>query len=465
MKLYNTLTRQIEEFKPAVDKQITMYSCGPTVYDRLHVGNWSSYIRWDTLVRTLKLSGYDIRRVINITDVGHLVSDADEGEDKLEKGARREGKSAWEIARLYTDDFKAGMHALNLLPPEIYAIATEHMPEQIDLIKKLETKGFTYKISDGIYFDISKFPTYADFAKLDLKDQKTGARFTPNPQKRQPQDFALWKFSPAGHKRDMEWDSPWGKGFPGWHLECSAMALKYLGETIDIHTGGIDHIPVHHTNEIAQSEAATGKRFVNFWLHNNFMLVDDSKISKSLRNGITLQDISENGFSAMDLKMLVLQSHYRSETHFSWDNLRAAKSRLGSYRAMADMVWQPAEDAQEAAGRYARQADMQAALQNDLDTPTALSLLSAIADDINTNLISEEEAGSLSEFLSYLDEAFGLDLSKREDISDEQKTLITRRESARHRNNWGESDKIRTELAAQGIELNDTAKGTVWSKI
>ncbi len=289
MKLYNTLAGRVEEIKPQHPPEATVYTCGPTVYDYAHIGHWFTYVRADTLIRTLKSGGFKPKWVMNITDVGHLVSDADEGEDKLQQKARHEGKTAQEIAEFYTNDFMDGMKQLNMLKPDYIVKATEHIQEQIELIKKLEKKGYTYAIDDGVYYDTAKFPHYADFARLDLDEQQAGARVSHNPQKRNPQDFALWKFSPKDAKRDMEWDSPWGKGFPGWHIECSAMSMKYLGDTLDIHTGGIDHVPVHHTNEIAQSEAATGKRFANCWMHSNHVTIDGEKISKSVGNSITLQ--------------------------------------------------------------------------------------------------------------------------------------------------------------------------------
>src|SRR5882762_2990968 len=284
MKLYNTPKKQTEEIQPQHAPGVSLYTCGPTVYDYPHIGNWFTFIRYDIFVRTLQQAGFNPQWVMNITDVGHLVSDADEGEDKIEKGARRENKSAWDIANFYTDYFVNGLKRLNITAPAQLPRATDHIQEQIELIQKLEEKGYTYTISDGVYYDTLKFPDYAAFAQLDLSEQEAGKRVQSNPEKRHPSDFALWRFSPKDHKRDMEWDSPWGKGFPGWHIECSAMSMRYLGETIDIHGGGIDHIPVHHTNEIAQSEAATGKKFVNYWVHHNFLLVDNHKMSKSLQN-------------------------------------------------------------------------------------------------------------------------------------------------------------------------------------
>lgn len=282
--LFNTLTRKKEKFVPLKDKLVTMYNCGPTVYERPHIGNLRAYIFADTLRRVLEFNGYKVKQIINITDVGHLTSDADTGEDKIEKSAQEKQKSAFEIARFYEDLFKQDLNKLNIKKPFKFPRATEHIKEMINLVQILEKKGYTYKTSDGIYFDTSKFKNYGKLAGLDKKNLKPGARVEVNPEKKNPYDFALWKFSPKDVKRQMEWKSPWGIGFPGWHIECSAMAMKYLGTTLDIHTGGIDHIDIHHTNEIAQSESATGKKFVRYWLHCNFLMVEGQKMSKSLGN-------------------------------------------------------------------------------------------------------------------------------------------------------------------------------------
>jgi cysteinyl-tRNA synthetase len=467
IKFQNTLTKNLDEFKPISEECVTLYTCGPTVYDHLTVGNWTSYIRWDTLVRTLKHNGFDVKRIMNITDVGHLVSDADEGEDKLEKGAKREGKSAWEIAKRYTDEFFEGMDELNLMQPSVYAKATEHIPEQLALIKILEEKGYTYKITDGVYYDTAKFPKYADFARLDLADQKEGARVQVNPEKRNPSDFALWKFSPKDHKRDMEWESPWGIGFPGWHLECSAMAMKYLGETIDIHTGGIDHIPVHHTNEIAQSEAATGKCFANYWLHNNFLLIDGTKISKSLNNVITLDEIKEKGFSPLDFKMLVLQSHYRTESNFTWENLKAAQNRLKTLRNLAVHKFQINDSDHWSIGdsdfdEYINK--ITTALNDDLNTPEALAELSALESFIADFGVDDFIKDKFEEFLAKIDALFGLDLSKQKDVSSDIKLIISERENARKNQDWLKADELREILKKQGIDINDTSHGPIWSR-
>lgn len=466
MKLYNTLTRELEELQPLNAPTVTVYTCGPTVYDYQHVGHWFTYVRWDTLIRTLRASGYNPKWVLNITDVGHLVSDADEGEDKLEKGARREGKTAWDIAKRYTQDFVEGMQALNMLSPDEMPRATEHIAEQIELVKKLEEKGYTYTITDGVYYDTSKFEGYAAFARLDLDDQQVGARVAANPEKRNPADFALWKFSPQDHQRDMEWDSPWGKGFPGWHIECSAMSMKYLGDTLDIHTGGIDHIPVHHTNEIAQSEPVTGKRFANVWLHGNHVLIDGDKISKSLGNGIRWQEIADKGYDPMVLRLHILESHYRSQSKFSWGSLEAAKNRLQGYRAMADLRFQVNPDANLLGDDYFENltAALLGALAHDMNTPEALRILSETADYIETHGqgIHPTRISGFESFLQRLDDLLGLKLGDRQDITPDQKELITQRTEARANKDWALSDTLRDQLLAQGIGLRDTPHGAVW---
>jgi len=466
MKLYNTLSRQVEEIKPLQPGQTSIYTCGPTVYDFAHVGHWFTYIRMDSLVRTLQASGLKTTWVMNITDVGHLVSDADEGEDKLEKGARREGKTAWEIAQFYTEDFLAGMKQLNMLQPDHIAKATEHIPEQIELIQKLEAKGYTYTIDDGVYYDTAKFPAYQAFAQLDLDEQQAGARVSVNSQKRQPWDFALWKFSPKDHQRDMEWDSPWGKGFPGWHIECSAMSMKYLGETLDIHTGGIDHVPVHHTNEIAQSEAATGKRFANYWLHSNHVLIENEKISKSLGNGIRLQDVTERDITPLALRLHVLESHYRSQSKFSWESLHAAQNRLQGYRAMADLRWQAVDKPVDDSEIFERvTADMLNFMLDDLNTPLALAALSAFSDVIKGQLLAPANLKDFEKLLSQLDALLGLSLGTSTDISDEQKNLLVEREAARQAQDWAQSDAIRDALMNQGIGVRDAEHGPIWFRL
>lgn len=460
MKLYNTLTRRAEEIEPMHEGKVNVYTCGPTVYDYAHIGHWFNYVRMDTLIRALKTSGYKPNWVMNITDVGHLVSDADEGEDKLEKGARREGKTAWEVAEFYANDFLECMKVLNITAPNHIVKATDHIQEQIELIQKLEEKGFTYVIDDGVYYDTSKFEGYAAFARLDLEEQEAGARVAFNVQKRNSSDFALWKFSPEDSQRDMEWDSPWGRGFPGWHIECSAMSMKYLGDTLDIHTGGIDHVPVHHTNEIAQSEAATGKRFANYWMHSNHLMVEGEKISKSLSNGVRLQEIMGRGFSPEAIRLYVLESHYRTNAHFSWGGLQAASNRLQGYKATAALRWQPSEV--QGSDLQSKLAGIKECLKEDLNTPKALAALSEWSDQMNDALLSDTKQPQFVAFLCEVDEMLGLNLMAVQDITHAQKQLLEAREQAREAKDWPEADKIRAELESQGVGVRDTEHGPIW---
>lgn len=478
LRFHNQLTKRVDDFVSQTPNLVRMYTCGPTVYDYAHVGNWSGYIYWDILVRVLQANSYKVDRVMNITDVGHLVSDADEGEDKLEKGARREGKTAWDIAKFYDDNFRQGMKWLGLIEPTHIAKATDYIDEQLGLVRTLKGKGYTYQIGDGIYFDTSKFPTYADFAGLNLTGEQAGARVEFNPEKRNVSDFALWKFTPAGEHRDMEWETPGDlmedgqpvMGFPGWHLECSAMAMSILGETLDIHTGGIDHIPVHHTNEIAQSEAVTGKRFSNYWLHNNHLKSNGTKISKSLNNGFTIEDLIKKGYEPADLRMFVLQSHYRSEGNFTFDNLDAAHNRLKRWRSVAALRHQTHDTLVDDNERSTdeRSVSLLAASQalietmgDDLDTPGALSLIDDAFDRLGK--IDDIHHYALVEFLQTIDELTGLNLlGTSPDISEELKMLIIERERAREAKDWSKSDKLRHEIERQGIAIRDTADGTAW---
>lgn len=480
LQLHNTLSKKIERFTPISSDKIALYTCGPTVYDRLHVGNWTAYVYWDTLVRTLLADGYNVERVMNITDVGHLVSDEDDGEDKLEKGARREGKTAWEVAEFYGEDFLAGMEKLGMIMPSHVVRATDFIPQQLDLVRILKEKGFTYQIDDGIYFDTSKFPTYADFAGLDLAAQKAGARVEFNPQKRNHSDFALWKFTPAGEKRDMEWETPADllnekeskMGFPGWHLECSAMAMSILGPTIDIHTGGIDHIPVHHTDEIAQSEAASGKQFAQFWLHNNHLKVNGTKISKSLQNGYTLQDLEEHGYTPLDFRMFVLQGQYSNEGNFTFENLAAAKNRLAHWRNVAALRHQVhdtlIDDSNKSLGEgdvslVAASGAILEALNNNLNTPEALRVVDQAFAKLDGKPLGTIHQHGLKQVLDTIDETLGLQLTETTpDIDDTTKQLIIKRERAREEKDWPVSDQIREELAAKNIVVRDTASGSIW---
>ena len=465
MKLYNTLTRQTELLKPQHPPEVTVYTCGPTVYDYPHIGNWFTFIRYDLVVRSLQASGLKVKWVMNITDVGHLVSDGDEGEDKLEKGARRDAKTAWQVAAFYGDYFIKGLDRLNILRPDYLPKATDHIAEQIQLIQQLETKGYTYVIDDGVYYDTSKFPNYADFGRLDIDEQQAGARVEHNPKKRQATDFALWKFSPTDHQRDMEWDSPWGKGFPGWHLECSAMSMKYLGNTIDLHAGGIDHIPVHHTNEIAQSQAVTGKPLANCWMHTNHVTVEGEKISKSLGNTTTLEDIEARGLSLMAFRLHVLESHYRSQSKFSWKSLEAASRRLKSLEAMADLIWQPIGHPNKPVDFDVESQKILNDMQDDLNTPAVLASLSGLQAQLEKDLLEPGDTKDFKQFLKSLDLILGLQLQNRPDLTDKQKTLIKERSTARQAEDWNKSDDVRDQLAHQGVALRDTPYGAVWYRL
>lgn len=483
LQFHNQRTKHIDVFEPLQADKVRLYTCGPTVYSSPHIGNWASNIYWDTLVRVLQAHAFEVTRVMNITDVGHLVSDADEGEDKLEKGAKREGKTAWEVAQMYTDEFMRGMADLNLITPTFTPRATEYIEPQLELVRVLKDKGYTYQISDGIYYDTSKFPTYGDFAELDIEAQKAGARVEFNPEKRHVSDFALWKFTPEGETRDMEWDTPADlleggdaaqprRGFPGWHLECSAMAMSLLGPTIDIHTGGIDHIPVHHTNEIAQSEAASGVRFANYWLHNNHLKVEGTKISKSLGNGYTLQDIKNRGFSPLDLRLLVLQSHYRTEGNFSFDNLAAARNRRLHWRNVAALRHQihdtlQSDTATEQDSRtvslYAASQAILEALSDDLHTTEGMALIDRAFDDVLAQKPSEVHHHAFSSLLETIDQLYGLKLlDTTPDISDTDKQRIVERTRAREQKDYARSDQLRAELAENGISVRDTPSGPIW---
>ena len=489
LQFHNQLSKKVDAFTPQVEGQVKLYTCGPTVYNYLHVGNWSAYIYWDILVRVLIANNLAVERVMNITDVGHLVSDDDDGEDKLEKGARREGKTAWEVAAFYTKDFLEGMARLHLIEPTHITKATDFIEEQLQLVRTLKDKGCTYQIDDGIYFDTTKFPTYGDFADLDLEAQKAGARVEFNPEKRNSSDFALWKFTPAGETRDMEWETPAdllhnneatdstaGRterlGFPGWHLECSAMAMSLLSETLDLHTGGIDHIPVHHTNEIAQSEAATGKIFANNWMHNNHLKVNGTKISKSLENGYTLDDLEEKGYSPLDFRLFVLQGHYRSEGNFTFENLDAAKNRRRNWRSIAALRHQTHDRLRndddkatddESVSLYASSQALVEALSNDLDTPTTLAIIDHTFGVIEGADSKNIHQHALTSLLETIDELLGLQLLETsKDITDDVKRLVLERERSRENKDWKTADQLRAAIEKSGITIRDTAYGTIW---
>ncbi len=448
MKLYNTLTRRVEDFTPQDPKRVKMYTCGPTVYSFAHVGNFTSYVYWDLLVRTLQLNGWTVDRVLNITDVGHLTSDADDGEDKMEKGARREGKTVWEIAEMYMNDYLENFRALNLIEPTNICRATDFIEEDKKLVDVLDKKGMLYDTTDGLYYDTSKFPTYAEFAHLDLDHLKAGARVDFNSEKKNVSDFAVWKWIRDGEDHAMQWEYRGRMGYPGWHLECATIIHEKLGETIDIHTGGIDHIPVHHTNEIAELEGAFGKKMSNFWLHNNFITIDGEKISKSLGNVYDFRDLAEKGFSHLDYKMWVLQGHFQSERNFSFTDLAAAKQRLLNYRNFAALRWQ--KDATDLSSVKSAIIEQ---LNNNLNSAGAFAEL----DKVLTKNVPDDD------FIKFLDQAFGLNIEETTpDISEELKQKIAERFEAKKARDFAKADALRDEIAKEGIVLLDGADGSIW---
>lgn len=465
MKLHNTLTRKIEEIKPLVEGEISLYTCGLTVYSQPHIGNWVVFIYWDVLQRTLQEAGYKVNRVQNITDVGHLTSDEDAGEDKMLKSALSEGTTAWEVAQKYIDiAHHEAYEQLGLLKPEHLPRATDYIQQQIGFIKQLEKKGFTYTIADGVYFDTSKLDDYGKLAQLDIKGLRFGARVADT-GKKNPTDFAVWKFSNPDEKRDMEWESPWGTGFPGWHIECSAIAREILGDQIDIHTGGIDHIPVHHTNEIAQTEALTGKKFANIWVHANHIKVNGTKMSKSLGNIYTLKDITDKGFDLDAFKLMILSKHYTTEGNFTWENLESYQNSLLNINAAADMKWQPSLASDTEVSISHNLENFSVALQDDLQTPTAIKELRAIMLAYTEDGVSESARQDFQTMLEKFDTALGLSLADRPDISEEQKELISRRQVAKDNGEFATADALRQQLKQQGVGLEDRANGTRWYRI
>lgn len=471
MKLYNTLTKQLEEIEKT-STPVTFYSCGPTVYDYPHIGNWYAFVRWDILNRALLASGYDTKWVMNITDVGHLVSDEDEGEDKLEKGAKREGKTAWDVAEFYGNYFKQKLLELNFSPIAVLPKATDHIPEQIALVETLEKKGHTYVIDDGVYFDTSTLPDYGKLAHLDLEKLKAGARVELNPQKRNPTDFALWKFSQKNEKRDMEWPSPWGNGFPGWHIECSAMSMKYLGETLTIHAGGIDHIPVHHTNEIAQSEAATGKPFARVWVHSNFILVDGKKMSKSLGNFYTLEDLKDAEgivYSSDVFRLAVLESHYQTEANFSLDQMHSAQARLKGLRVITDSAAQassvvPASLVIDMSIVATTKENILQSLSDNLNTPLVLKHLNDLASYVSNKLLQQSDEPAYNDFLQFLDDVTGLQFTNVTTLSPKQDQLLQDYIHAKQNKDYVKSDAYRVQLSNQHIQVKDLGSSAYkWS--
>ncbi|MCE5207820.1 MAG: cysteine--tRNA ligase [Chloroflexi bacterium] len=450
LRLYDTYTRSVREFKPLNPPGVGMYTCGPTVYDYAHIGNLRTYLFEDILRRVLEFNGYKVKHVMNITDVGHLVSDADSGEDKMEKGSRRTGMTAWQIAEKYTEAFKQDMVSLNILEPRIWCRATDHIQEQIDFIRCIEEKGFTYRTSDGIYFDTSKQPDYGFLGRLDLEGQQAGARVDMG-EKRNPTDFALWKFSPKDQQRQMEWDSPWGIGFPGWHIECSAMSARYLGSFFDIHTGGEDHITVHHPNEIAQTEACYGTRLANFWMHGYFLQLEEGvKMAKSTGGFLRVQTLIDEGYDPLAYRLFCMSALYRAKLNFTWDGIDAAAKSLDRLRNAVYEWGEPATADEEFIDRFVDQVN------DDLNMPRAMAVVWEL---VKSDLPPAVKKATMLVF----DRVLGLRLGEwqpaRINIPPEILTLAFQREQARKEKRWADADSLRSQIASAGYVVEDTPEG------
>lgn len=455
MKLFNTLTRKKDDFKPLEGNTVRLYSCGPTVYNYAHIGNLRAYLFMDLLRRGLQYNGYELKHVMNITDVGHLVSDADTGEDKMAKAAREQNKDPYEIAAFYTKEFLADFERLNIGKPEIIAKATEHIGEMEQYVKEIVDNGFGYETSNGVYFDISKLDRYGLLSNTNTEEQMAGARIEVDTEKRNPLDFAIWIKAPENHI--MKWDSQWGKCYPGWHIECSAMGRKYLGDVFDIHTGGEDHIPIHHENEIAQAKGATGKIPAKFWMHVAFLTVDGGKMSKSLGNCYRIVELQEKGFEPLAYRYFCLNSHYKSKLNFTFDALKGAQTSLNRLRegikqhSLGNASVDEAELAQ-----YKEQ--FKEAISDDLNSPKALAILWEV-------IRKETKSKDYLDLILDFDKVLGLDLdiekikkleeSKEDSMSDEVKALIEQRNQARAEKNWAEADRIRDLLTQMGVQIND----------
>jgi len=456
LQLYNTLNRRKEEFTPIQKQQVGLYTCGPTVYNFAHIGNLRTYIFEDVLKRVLIYNGYRVKHIMNITDVGHLAGDRDMGEDKMEKGAAREGRSAWEIAEFYTRAFKDDIARLNILEPDIWIKATDTIDDQIALIQKLEEKGYTYKTGDGVYFDTSKFADYTKLSHQDIESLQEGARVEKNPEKRNPTDFALWKFSPRDVRRQMEWNSPWGVGFPGWHIECSAMSMKFLDDQLDIHCGGTDHIDVHHTNEIAQSEAATGKKFFNFWMHGAFLIIaGGKKMAKSEENFLTLENaFLKAGINPLVYRFATFQTHYRKPMEYSSESVEAARNGLQHLQNQARQVTQAAAG-QTAAVNAAFQSKFLSEINDDLSMPRALAV---VQEMLKSTMADAEKLATLLSF----DRVLGLDLDQvdqTEALPAAVQKLVEDRQAARAAKDWAASDRLRDAIQDLGYTVQDTKEG------
>ena len=456
IRLYNSLERKKSEFSPIQPGKVGLYTCGPTVYNFAHIGNLRTYVFEDILKRVLRYNDFQVKHVMNITDVGHLTGDRDMGEDKMEKGARREGRTAWEIAEFYTRAFESDIALLNIIEPDIWVKATDTISDQIELIKILEAKGYTYRTGDGIYFDTARFKGYTRLSHQNIESLREGARVEKNPEKRNATDFALWKFSPEGVQRQMEWDSPWGPGFPGWHIECSAMSMKYLGEQLDIHCGGTDHIDVHHTNEIAQSEAATGSKFFNFWMHGAFLIIaGGKKMAKSEGNFLTLQNAFVNkGISPLVYRFAAFQTHYRKPMEYSEESIQAARNGL---QHLQNQVRQTAQNStgQKGAVQEEFKTKFLEAINDDLNMPRAMAVVQEMLKS------SMGDADKHATILDY-DRVLGLSLDqvdKLEELPQEIINLVAERQAARDAKDWAASDRLRDTIQDLGYLVQDTKEG------
>ncbi len=455
LKVYNTLTRKKEIFEPIKQGQVGMYSCGPTVYKPAHIGNLRAYVFMDELRRIFEYCGYKVKSVMNITDVGHLVSDADDGDDKMSKSARESGKDPLAIASEITSRFMADIDSLNIKRPTVCPKATDNIPEMIAVVQALLDKGYAYQTEDGIYFSVEKFAGYGKLSGVKLEDQKHGARVEVNSFKRHPIDFALWKKAAPNHLQ--QWDSPWGKGFPGWHIECTAMSRKYLGDTFDIHTGGVDHIPIHHENEIAQAESWLGHKAVNYWMHNEFMLIDGGKMSKSLNNVYTVADVIERGYTPMELRYLYLNVQYRQKLNFTWDIMEQAKSAYGKLCALL-LAHKNSSAVTDKAVLDDYKQKFEDAITDDLNVPLALGVL--------WTMLKLPRSKDVYNLALTFDKVFALDFDKIKEqatpqieIPNDVKAMAEFRLQARKEKNWAESDRLREVISYMGYNIKDTKDG------
>lgn len=494
LKLFNTMGRELQEFKPICEGKAGFYGCGPTVYNYAHIGNLRAYVFLDILDKTLQFLGYDVNHVMNVTDIGHLSGDSDDGEDKMLKTAKEKNQSVLDIAQFYTDAFFSDISKLNIRKPDVVCKATEHVNEMIELIKKIEANGHTYMAGGNLYYDVTTFKDYGKLAMLNLDDLKAGAGkrdvVVVDENKRNPHDFVLWFTKSKYENHALVWDSPWGKGYPGWHIECSAMSMKYLGEQFDIHTGGIDHIPVHHTNEIAQSEGATGHKWVNYWLHNEFLVVqkdknstsdEAGKMSKSSGNFLTLQTLIDKGYDALDYRFFLLGAHYRSQVMFSWTAMDSAKNSRKALNQRVAKILLSAKDAAITEENLSEKAKehldkFKAAIENDLSTPQALSQLQVAIKD--SSLKPEEIVTVIKKMdcvlgLKIVEEAEKLNKSQSSGEIDshaddpeaaEINALVIERTEAKKAKDFAKADQIRNQLAERGITIIDTPQGAIWKR-